>query len=197
MTTPAPETGQAEQTTPATGEPAETQPSAGQGQPEGQPAAPSGGQDLEYWKKRARDNEAKAKANADAAKRLQELDDAAKTDAQRIAEETARAQQERDEARAETLRYKAAATHRVSEANFDLLGTGTEEEITARAKRVGELEAAAAELKALKDAQQPQEPQGDGTGPVKKLTPGTPQAPDSTYPADWFPNIKKKKAPTQ
>jgi hypothetical protein len=56
---------------------------------------------------------------------------------------------------------------------------------------VGVLEAAAAELKTIKDQQAAdaagQQPQGDGTGPVKGLKPGQPTEVDNTYPTDWFP----------
>jgi hypothetical protein len=191
MTTPAPETGgQAEGTGTA------PEPEGQEQQPQGEQQQPEGGQDLEYWKRRARENEQKAKANAAAAKKLQEQEDAQKSDSQKVADAAAQAQRERDEARAETLRYKAAATHHVTEANFDLLGTGSEEDIMARAKRVGVLEADSAELKALKAQQAPPAPEGDGTGPVKKLTPGQEQPPDNSYPAGWFPNLKKANQPT-
>lgn len=67
------------------------------------------------------------------------LEEASKTEAQRLSETAATAQRDADEARAEAIRYKAAATHGIPADHFDLLGTGTEEEITARAEKLAAL----------------------------------------------------------
>lgn len=150
-------------------------------------------QQLARWKKQARENENQAKANAKAAQELEKLKKANQTDAERIADEAATARKEADEARAEMARWKAAATHHVSEDYFDLLGTGTTEEITARAERVGKLEAAMAELTKLKAdmaaaATAAQTPPGNQ--PVSSLKPGAAVVPDDSYPSSWFPQLR-------
>lgn len=105
------------------------------------PAAeqPKPAETVDFWKQKAREQEARAKSNAEAAKRLAEIEDSQKTEQQRILERQAAIERERDEARAEGLRYKAAATHGISEDYFDLLGTGDEDAIATRAERVGGL----------------------------------------------------------
>lgn len=72
------------------------------------------------------------------------LVEASKTEAQRQAEAVETAKREAESARAEAIRYKAAATHGISAEHFDLLGSGTEEEITARAAKISALLAAQA-----------------------------------------------------
>lgn len=130
---------------------------------------------VDFWKQQARTNEARAKANAEAAKRLQELEDAQKSEQQRHADAAAAAQKERDEARAEALRYKAAATHRVDPEYIDLLAGSSEEEIADRASRLGALLAAKAEneqLKADLEALRQGKPAPAGGRPVPALKPG-------------------------
>lgn len=147
---------------------------------------------VDYWKQRARQNEAQAKANADAAKRLQDIEDAQKSTEQKAAEQAAKVQRDLQEAKAETARYKAAAKHRVSEDNFDLLGLGTEEEITARAERVGKLEAVLAERDQLKAELEALKGVASTARPVDQLKPGAPaSAVDDSYPASWFPQARK------
>jgi hypothetical protein len=84
------------------------------------------------------------------AKKAQELEEAQKTEAQKVADRAAAAEKARDDAIADGLRYKAAATHGIGQDYFDLLGSGDEEAIGDRAKRVGELVAAKAENERLK-----------------------------------------------
>lgn len=200
MSTPAPEpaTGATQGTTqppaatappadPATTPPAEQNP----------PATPAPTDTVEFWKQKSREQEARAKANADAAKELEKIKEGQKTEAEKIAEASRKAAEDAAEARAETARWKAAAANRVSEANFDLLGVGTEEEINSRAKRVGILEAAALELAELKKGQEGQPPPTPPTGAVKGLVPGAPPQTDSSYPPDWFPQLRKKAATNQ
>lgn len=139
------------------------------------PDAPKSTDTVDFWKQKAREQESRAKSNADAAKRLSEIEDAQKSEVQRLADRQSAAERERDEARAESLRYKAAATHRVSEDYFDLLGTGSEDEIGARAERVGALVAAKAEneqLRAELDALRAGKPAPTNGRPVATLRPG-------------------------
>jgi len=69
--------------------------------------------EAERWKRQSRENEARAKANADAAKRLAAIEDAAKTEAEKLTEKLTAA-----EARA------AAATKRAVSAQIKAMATG-------------------------------------------------------------------------
>lgn len=104
--------------------------------------------------------------------------EAAKTEQQRAAEAAQRAERERDEARAESLRYKAAATHGVDADNFDLLGSGSEAEIASRAERVGGLLRENASLKAELEALRAGKPAPTNGRPVAALKPGA--SPENT-----------------
>lgn len=138
-----------------------------------------------------------ARANSDAAKRLAEYEESQKTEQQRIADRAAAAERERDDARTESLRYKAAAKHGVNEDNFDLLGTGDDEAINARAERVGSFLKLAAENEQLKteleslragrpSTQQPVEQLRPGASPVE-----VPPVGEADYPSHWFPKVQR------
>lgn len=60
------------------------------------------------------------------------------TDAQRLEQERDALRAERDQAASEAIRLRVAVRHGLTEEDFDLLGTGTEEEIDARAQRLVE-----------------------------------------------------------
>lgn len=92
------------------------------------------------------------------------LEEASKSEAQRLAEAAQTAQRDAETARAEAIRYKAAATHGISADYFDLLGSGTEDEINARAEKIAAL--AAAQAAATQTAPPP------ATRPVEQLRPG-------------------------
>lgn len=107
--------------------------------------------------------EAIAKANREAAgyrtrlreaeplaQRARELEEAQMTEQQRATEAANRARQDAEDARAEALRYRAAATHGIAPDFFDLLGSGDEETVSARAERVGSLLAAQREAEQLR-----------------------------------------------
>lgn len=106
------------------------------------------------------------------ATKAQELEQAQQTEAERIAARASAAERERDEARAEGLRYKAAATHGISEDYFDLLGTGDAETISARAERVGGLLKENATLRAEVEALRAGKPAPTNGRPVEQLKPG-------------------------
>lgn len=73
------------------------------------------------------------------------LVEASKTEAQRQADAVAAANATAASAAAEVTRYKVAALHGISTPeDLDLLGSGTEAEVTARAQRIAALNAAAA-----------------------------------------------------
>lgn len=142
--------------------------------PEASPAEPPAEQNLDALPQWARDSLTKANKEAanyrtqvaelkPKADQFSALEEASKTEAQRLAEATATAQRDADEARAEATRYKAAATHGIPADHFDLLGTGTEEEITARAEKLSALLAA--------QATPPTTP-ANPTRPLEQLRPG-------------------------
>lgn len=146
---------------------------------------------VDFWKAKAREQEGRAKANASAAQRLQEIEDAQKSAEQKAAEQAAKIARDLQEARSEALRYKAAATHKVSQDNFDLLGIGTEEEITSRAQRIGGFEAVVAERDQLRAELEALKGVASTARPVDQLKPGAPaSAVDDSYPASWFPQAR-------
>lgn len=97
---------------------------------------------VDYWKQRSRENESKAKANADAARRLAEIEEANKTEAQKTADRLAAAEKDAATARSEALRLRVAAKHGISEEDADLFLTGSDEEtLTKQAERLAGREA--------------------------------------------------------
>lgn len=81
-----------------------------------------------------------------------------------------------------------AANHGIAEENIDLLGTGSLEELTARAARIAALAPAPA-------AETPPAPGAPPSQrPVEALKPGAspapPTAPDDSYPASWLPPVR-------
>lgn len=213
MSTPAPETGQPGTTQPPAGGQPEQQPGGTTPPPEGQqpptpPEPPKPTETVDFWKTKAREQEGRAKANASAAQELERIKQGQMTEQEKINAAAAQAQRERDEAIAETARWKAAAAHGITEAHFDLLGIGTEDEISDRAKRLGQLLQESAELKALKAQLQQQQqggqpPEGgplSGTpqpGSVPGLNPGAPKTADNSYPESWFPKRNRGQAHQQ
>jgi|GEM_PF-3201216 len=137
--------------------------------------APKPTETVDFWKQKAREQETRAKSNADAARRLQEIEESQKSEAQKQADATAKAIRDAEEAKAETLRYKVAATHKVGEDFFDLLGSGDEETLTGRAQRLSTLLEAQQEneqLKAQIAALQAGKPVPTPGRPVVALKPG-------------------------
>ena len=91
------------------------------------------------WESRAKDNFAQINELKPKAEQFTKLEEASKSEAQRLAEAAEAAKRDTESARSEAIRYKAAATHGISAEHFDLLGSGTEEEITARAEKIATL----------------------------------------------------------
>jgi membrane protein involved in colicin uptake len=96
--------------------------------------------DADYVKK-LREEAAKyrteAKANAEAAKRLAEIEEANKTEAQRTADRLAAAEQEAADARREALKFKIASKFQIGDEDADLFLTGSDEEsLTRQAERL-------------------------------------------------------------
>lgn len=87
--------------------------------------------DADYVKK-LRDEAAKhrkeAKANADAAKRLAELEDAQKSEAEKAADRVRQLESEVEDARRESLRFRVASEFGIPSEKAELLLTGSDEE---------------------------------------------------------------------
>ncbi len=101
----------------------------------------------EGYVKKLRDEAAKyrteAKANAGAAKRLAEIEEATKSEADKAAERLAAAEREAAAAKADGLRWRIAAKFQVSDEDADLFLTGTDEEtLTRQAQRLTDRDAA-------------------------------------------------------
>lgn len=112
----------------------------------------------------------------EAAKKHAEHEDAQKSEIQRATERAQTYEQQLNDMRSANARLMAAATHNIPPDLIELLGTGTDEEINARA------EALAERLKAVTPS-----PAAASQRPVESLTPGA--APSSAAPAsadDWI-----------
>jgi alanyl-tRNA synthetase len=165
--------------------------------PANTPQGRSPEEEAAHWKKMAREQESRAKANSKAAEELAKIREAQMSAEEKAAKDAELTRQELENIRAENIRYKAAALHGISEEYFDLLGTGSEEEILIRAERIGELEDAANELAQLKAAIAAQAQQaGDEArapgAPVASLKPGNPSVKDDSYPSSWFPQMNTR-----
>jgi hypothetical protein len=100
------------------------------------------------WKTAARRWEKQAKQNKEAASRLAELEKSQMTEQQRLERERDEAKSSLESTTVQLARLRAAMKHRLVEdlddddaldEVLDLLGTGTQEEIDTRAKRIAEL----------------------------------------------------------
>lgn len=104
-----------------------------------QPAAPSieinsdDSDAVAYWKKYSRTNQMKAEK---AAKRIAELEDAAKPDLERLTGRVTAAERERDDARSEALRTRVALRKQLPDELADRLRGDTDEELSADADRL-------------------------------------------------------------
>jgi hypothetical protein len=97
--------------------------------------------------RRARELEKERNKGAAAIKRLEAIDDAQKTEAQKSADRAATAERERDEALAHGNRILSAARHGLGPDLVEFLGTGEESEIDDRAKTLkSQISAGAADL---------------------------------------------------
>lgn len=116
------------------------------------------------------------------------LVEASKTEAQRREEAEAAARRDAEQARNEANVLKVALKHGLSEEDFDLLGTGSIEQIDARAQKIAAKNEAAKQA-ALEAAVQPGTPAP--RRPTEQLRPGASPSPDplkddSYYPPEWL-----------
>lgn len=143
MTTPAGDNGTGTETGQSAGD-SGADPNASAQVPEGQENGDGSGdsgaevkdwqKEAEKWKTLSRKHEGRAKENAAAATELAKLQDKDKTELQRATERAARAEAAEATERSERYRLLAAAHHDLGPDFVPFLGTGTEEEIFARAE---------------------------------------------------------------
>lgn len=113
-----------------------TDPSSAPGAPDPEPTT----FDADYVKK-LRDEAAKyrneAKTNAEAARKLAELEESQKTETQKLSDAKTAAEKDAADAKAEALRWRIAARHSITDEDAELFLTGTDEDtLTKQAQRL-------------------------------------------------------------
>ena len=113
--------------------------------------------------------------------KVRDIEEAQKSEAQKIQERADAAEQRAKAAETELVRERIARRHKIDDDDLDLLGTGTEEQIEARAERLAALKAAAV-------AAQVTAPPSEK--PTESLRPGATPAgkdisPPDAYPSSW------------
>jgi hypothetical protein len=145
---------------------------------------------LDHWKQMARKNETRARENAAAAQRLQEIEDANKTELQKAVEAQQRAEAERDDALVNHSRIMAAAANNLPVELIDHLGGGTADEINDRARIFSDAIEKRAQEIVTENYQQAAGRNGMpmmGARPVESLRPGSaPAGGTPNNPEDWF-----------
>lgn len=142
-------------------------PSAEQPQEGADQQADSKSFDAEYvdkLRKEAAKYRTEAKANADAAKKLADIEDSQKSEVQKLNEQFEAARADAADARAELLRYRIASQHGITDADdIALFLTGSDEEtLSKQAERL---------IARVEDASKPRSPRPDpnqgrnGSGP--------------------------------
>lgn len=127
------------------------------------------------WKAEARKWEKLAKENKGAADKLTQLEEAQKSEAQKLADRASKAEQSAATAQAEALRWRIAARNGISDEDAEIFLTGTTEDaLTRQAERLVALRGTAQQPAAAVG------PQGQRT-PVEALRPGAlPNPPEPT-----------------
>lgn len=109
-------------------------------QPEGEPTGEPEKQDepkkptetVDFWKSKAREQEKRAKANADAAARLKDIEDAQKSESEKVADRIAKAESEVaavPQRVADSLREHLIDLHKIDAEDADLFLTATTPEL--------------------------------------------------------------------
>lgn len=88
--------------------------------------------ELDKWKDHARTWETRAKGNAEAATKLQELEDAKKTELEKLVEQRDSLEADLAAARFDAMRQSIAAEHGISKDDADLFLTGNDSETLTR-----------------------------------------------------------------
>jgi Domain of unknown function (DUF4355) len=132
------------------------------------------------WRELSRKTEAQAKKGADAQKRLAEIEEANKTEAQKLADRAAAAEAARAEAEAKYHRTLAAAQYGLPPALIDRIAGGTEDEITESAETLAAVINEQVETQvAARIAALTQNGGSRGTRPVESMRPGAIPASDA------------------
>jgi hypothetical protein len=87
---------------------------------------------VDFWKAKAREQEKRAKENADAAKRLAEIEESQKSEAEKTADRIKQLETEAENARRDALRFKVASEFGIASERAELLLTGSDEETMRR-----------------------------------------------------------------
>lgn len=123
------------------------------------------------------------------AQQAREAEEAQKTEVQKAIERAEAAERRDAEREANFQRLDLAVTHGIIPDNIDLIGSGTREEMEAKALKV----------KAMQDAQAVTAPPSDR--PVEGLRPGAspepPQPADDSYPESWKPSHIRERERSQ
>lgn len=87
---------------------------------------------VEFWKAKAREQEKRAKENAEARKELESIREAQKSETEKAADRMRRLEEEAAAARCDALRFKVASKHGIGDEDADLFLTGSDEETLTR-----------------------------------------------------------------
>lgn len=87
---------------------------------------------VEFWREQAKKQEKRAKDNADAAKRLAEIEESQKSEADKTADRIKQLETEAESARRDALRFKVASEFGIASERAELLLTGSDEETMRR-----------------------------------------------------------------
>lgn len=143
-------------------------------------------QQAAYWKHHAQKHERRAKGYGQytpdqvktMASRLAEIEDAQKTEQQRLEERAAAAERQAAQLQAANARLLAAATYGIPADLVDLLGEGDDEQISDRARLLAE--------KLTASAPQPTPAPPMSTRPVESLKPGAAPTASEPDPDAWL-----------
>lgn len=111
--------------------------------------------------------------------KVREYEDSQKSEAEKIQARAELAEKRATSAEADLIRERIARRHKIDEDDMDLLGSGTEEQIEARAKKIAAKNAAAVGAQATAPPSEK---------PVEKLRPGATTADKSVAPSDAYPS---------
>ena len=89
---------------------------------------PKPSETVDFWKQKAREQEKRAKANADAATKLAEIEQAQKSESERSADRIKQLETEVQNAQTEALRFKVASQFGIGDEDADLFLTASDEE---------------------------------------------------------------------
>ena len=119
---------------PQTAEATETDAEATEQQTDAQPKPT---ETVDFWKAKAREQEKRAKTNADAAKRLAEIEESQKSEAEKAADRIRALEEQLTAANRSALRFKVASKYGIGDEDADLFLTASDEEtLTKQAERL-------------------------------------------------------------